>query len=780
MEWDAHTLKVLELDYVRGEWARRAETPMGREDALQRALTREEALVNLRLQETDDAARLLQREPPPPMRAPEMRPALQKAEKGGVLSPEELLNIQKLLHAARLYKSHLLPRAAHYPRLAVYAERLHTLSALEKHIAQCISPAGEVLDTASERLAQLRRDQQRFHKRITEELQRLIHSLGGALQEPSYTIRGGRYCLPVRSDSRGRVKGIVHDASASGATLFIEPEPLVDLGNRLRELHAAEQEEIEAILYGLSRAVEADIEPLRETLDALTRLDAILAAGRLALDWDCTMPLINTDGVWKLRGARHPMIPREAVKPIDLELGRDWLGVLITGPNTGGKTVSLKTLGLLTLMSLLGLHIPAKDGSRIAIPNGVYADIGDEQSLQQSLSTFSGHMRHIIRYLASAGRNSLVLLDELGAGTDPTEGAALARAILQTLLEREARIVATTHYGELKAFAYNHPRLINAAMEFDLESLQPTYRLLLGVPGASHAIEIAKRLGLPERVAMQATESLGAQEATLAAMIQDMERARRAAAQAEAEWQAKLRELETREARLNEERAALDAEKRALKQRAQQELEAYLAQIRAEAEQILRQLRQAPRESKQTAQLREQLSALMDKARAAQQAEPTPSNAPAPPMQWRAGMRVRVRSLGQIATLAAPPDGGQAHVFVGKVRMPVALSDLEPLPEPAAPKPQVRTSKPRVGYVPLELDLHGKRVEEAQPLLEKYLDDALLAGYESVRVQHGKGTGALRQMVWDYLKRHPQVRSFHHPPNTDGGEGVTVVLFKKR
>ncbi|GIV08529.1 MAG: endonuclease MutS2 [Fimbriimonadales bacterium] len=780
MEWDAHTLKVLELDYVRGEWARRAETPMGREYALQRPITREVDFVNLRLQETDDAVRLLQREPPQPMRAPDTRPALQKATKGGVLSPEELLHVQKLLHAARLYKSHLMPRAERYPRLAVYAERLQTLSALEKQIAQCIAPDGGVLDTASERLAQLRRDQQRLHRRLTEELHRLIHSLAGALQEPNYTIRGGRYCLPVRSDSRGRVKGIVHDASASGATLFIEPEPLVELGNRLRELHAAEQEEIEAILYGLSRAVEADIEPLGETLDALKHLDAILAAGRLALDWDCTMPLINIDGVWKLRGARHPMIPREVVKSIDIELGRDWLGVLITGPNTGGKTVSLKTLGLLTLMSLLGLHIPAKEGSLVAIPNGIYADIGDEQSLQQSLSTFSGHMRHIIRYLEQAGRYSLVLLDELGAGTDPMEGAALARAILQTLLEREARVVATTHYGELKAFAYNHPRLINAAMEFDLESLQPTYRLLLGVPGASHAIEIAKRLGLPERVASRATESLGAQEATLAAMIQDMERARRAAAQAEAEWQAQLRELESREARLNDERAALETEKRALKQRAQQELEAYLAQLQAEAGQILRQLRQAPRESKQTAQLREQLTTLIDKARTASQAEPAPSSAHAPTMPWQAGMRVRVRSLGQIATLAEPPNGNQAQVFIGKVRMPVALSDLEPLPEAAAPKPQVRTSKPRVGYVPLELDLHGKRVEEAQPLLEKYLDDALLAGYESVRVQHGKGTGALRQMVWSYLKTHPQVRSYYHPPNTEGGEGVTVVLFKKR
>ncbi|MCX7924568.1 MAG: hypothetical protein N2554_02010, partial [Fimbriimonadales bacterium] len=647
MDWDAHTLKVLELDYVRQEWARRAETPFGRESALARALSRDEALVNLRLQETDDAARLLMREPPPPLRVPEPRPALQKAEKGGVLSPEELLTVQKLLQGARLYKSHLLPRAERYPRLAVHAERLHTLSALEKQIGLCIAPSGEVLDSASERLAQLRRDQQRLHKRITEELQRLIHSLRDALQEPHYTIRSGRYCLPVRSDSRGRVKGIVHDASASGATLFIEPESLVELGNRLRELQAAEQEEIEAILYGLSRAVEADAGALWETVDALAQLDAIIAAGRLALDWDCVMPQINTEGVWKLRGARHPIIPREVVKPIDIELGREWLGVLITGPNTGGKTVSLKTLGLLTLMSLLGLHIPAKENSRIAIPNGVYADIGDEQSLQQSLSTFSGHMRHIIRYLEQAGRYSLVLLDELGAGTDPTEGAALARAILQTLLEREARVVATTHYGELKAFAYHHPLLINAAMEFDLETLQPTYRLLMGVPGASHAIEIARRLGLSERVATRATESLGAQEVSLTEMIQDLDRARRAAEQAEAEWRAKLAELAQKEARLNEERAALEQEKRTAKQRAQQEMEAYLERLRAEAEQILRQLRQAPRESKQTAQLREQLTVLMDKARAAQSPEATPPTPQTAPTPWEVGMRVRIRSLGQ-------------------------------------------------------------------------------------------------------------------------------------
>jgi DNA mismatch repair protein MutS2 len=523
--------------------------------------------------------------------------------------------------------------------------------------------------------------------------------------------------------------------------------------------------------------VEAESDALHETLDALTWIDAALAAGRLALDWDCTMPALNTQGEWKLRKARHPMIPRERAQPIDLELGREWLGVLITGPNTGGKTVSLKTLGLLTLMTLLGLHIPALEGSRIAIPNGVYADIGDEQSLQQSLSTFSGHMRHIIRYLAQAGRYSLVLLDELGAGTDPMEGAALARAILQTLLEREARVVATTHYGELKAFAHRHPQLINAAMEFDLETLQPTYRLLMGAPGASHAIEIARRLGLPPRVAQLATESLGVQEATLTEMIQDLERARRHAEQAEAEWRTKLQELAEREARLNADRAALEHDKQTYKQRLQQEMEQVLEQARAEAEHILRQLRQAPRESKQTAQLREQMHQLVEGMRAPRERAAAPL--PDQPAEWHAGTRVRIRSLNKEGTLAEPPSDGKAQVFVGKLRMEFPLSDLELLPDSQQKPAPTRYSKPRPPQpVPLELDLHGKRVEEAQPLLEKYLDDAILAGLGSVRINHGRGTGTLRAVVHQYLKSHPQVRGFHLAPQHEGGEGVTIVRLK--
>jgi DNA mismatch repair protein MutS2 len=782
MEWDAHSLGVLELAFVREEWARRAETPFGKERALQRPLSDDPDLVARRLQETDAATQLLQREPPPPLHLREVRPLIQKAEKGGILTPEELLHLLALMQAARQYKEHLLSRAARYPALAPHAHRLHTFSALERQIRGCIAPSGEVLDTASERLAQLRREAQRLQKRITEQLQTLIHHWREWLQEPIYTLRGGRYCLPVRSEFRGRIRGIVHDTSMSGATLFVEPESLVELGNRLRELQSLEQEEIEAILNGLSRAVEAESARLTESVDALAELDAILAAGRLALDWDCTCPTVNTESYWHLRGARHPMIPRERVVPIDLELGRTFTGLLITGPNTGGKTVTLKTLGLLTLMTLLGLHLPAREGTQIAIPRGIYADIGDEQSLQQSLSTFSGHIRHIARFLREAQTNSLVLLDEIGAGTDPTEGAALARAILSSLLERGARVLATTHYGELKAFAYEHPLLQNSSMEFDLDTLQPTYRLRLGVPGASHAIEIAQRLGLPDEVVKAAYQSLGTAQIDLMQMVRKLEAAQRAAEQAEAEWHARNEQTKRLQQELQQALEEAEQARRTARQHAQVELEALLKQIRDEADALFRQLRQANRESKQTAQIREQLQALQRRAR--EQVERSggstvlPRSLSGAPPQWEVGMQVRVRSLGQVGTLAEPPREGKAVVFIGKLRVPVELDDLEPI-APPTPKVRVQAKRPRPPQpVPTELVIRQMRVEEALPLLEKYLDDALLAGYDTVRILHGKGTGTLRSVVHEYLSQHPQVAAFELAPREQGGEGVTIVRFR--
>jgi DNA mismatch repair protein MutS2 len=490
------------------------------------------------------------------------------------------------------------------------------------------------------------------------------------------------------------------------------------------------------------------------------------------------MPVLNTQGEWKLRKARHPMIPRERAQPIDLELGHEWLGVLITGPNTGGKTVSLKTLGLLTLMTLLGCTSPRWRGRASPSRTASTPTSATNRACSSRCPPFQGTCGTSSATWRRQGRYSLVLLDELGAGTDPTEGAALARAILQTLLEREARVVATTHYGELKAFAHRHPQLINAAMEFDLETLQPTYRLLMGAPGASHAIEIARRLGLPERVAQQATESLGVQEATLTEMIQDLERARRHAEQAEAEWRAKLHEPDatrgaperrprragTRQTNLQATPAAGNGTRAGAGARGSRSTScASCAKRRARAS------RPPNCASRCTSWWR------ACAPRASARLRPPPDQ----PAEWRAGMRVRVRSLNTEGALAEPPRDGKAQVFIGKLRMEFPLSDLEPLPDAQQKPAPTRYSKPRPPQpVPLELDLHGKRVEEAQPLLEKYLDDAILAGLGSVRINHGRGTGTLRSVVHQYLKSHPQVRGFHLAPPHEGGDGVTVVRLK--
>lgn len=781
MEWNPHSLQVLELGWVREEWARRADTPLGRERALTRPLTRNLEAVQLRLQETDEAVRLLQRESPPPMRVPEIRPALPKAFKGGTLTPTELLNLTQLLTTARDYKSHLLSRANQYPRLAYYAHQLHPLQPLERQIEECIDPNGDIRDHASEALAQIRHDQRRIQKRITERLQQIVHAWREWLQEPTYTLRNGRYCLPVRSEHKSKVPGIVHDTSTTGATLFVEPIELVELGNRLRELLSAEQEEIEAILYGLSRAVEPHQQELEATTEALTELDAILSAGRLALDWNGTLPEINTEGYWRLRKARHPMIPQERVVPIDLEIGRDWLCILITGPNTGGKTVTLKTLGLLTLMTLLGLHPPAGEGTHIAIPTGIFADIGDEQSLLQSLSTFSGHIRHIVRFLNEAGTHSLVLLDEIGAGTDPTEGSALARAILTTLVERGARVVATTHYGDLKALAYEHPQFQNAAMEFDAKTLQPTYRLHMGIPGASHAIEIAERLGIPQTVIQRAFQSLKVQEVDLMCMIQQLEVQRKRTEESENEWRQRNAQLAQLQTDLEREKRTLQEERKKAHHRAQEELDQVIRELQRSANTIFQELRQAGRESKHTTQLREQFQQAIQKAEQAirtpttpqEEATPTP-----PPQEWTIGMPVRIPRLNRQGTLADLPKEGKVAVYIGKMRSEFPLSDVEPLPHKQPARAQlVRIPRPPE-YVPHELRIREMKVEEAKPLLERYIEDAILAGYDTVRILHGRGTGTLRNLVHEYLRQHPRVRDFHLADPKDGGEGVTIVKLK--
>lgn len=788
IDWDSHTLTVLEFPLVRAMWAEQTDTPIGYERVMERTLSADLELVQVRLQETTEATQLLMKEPPPGMSScKEVRPLISKAQKGGVLAGVEFRELLDAVRTIRLYKEYLQPREERYPRLAHHAQQMQAFKSLEQAIESCIAPGGEILDEASESLAQIRSEQRKLQKRIADQLQSMLssHRWREILQEPIYTIRSGRYCLPVRSEYKARVKGIVHDSSMSGATVYIEPEELVQLGNRTRELESHEQEEIERILYGLSRGVEAEAEPLMNSVTVLSELDAIIAAGRLGLDMDACEPEINCEGVWRLRHARHPLLDPATVVPVDVEIGREFQAVLITGPNTGGKTVTLKTTGLLTLMTLAGLHVPADIGTKIAIPTGIFADIGDEQSLQQSLSTFSGHIRHIVRYLSAARENSLVLLDEIGAGTDPTEGAALAKAILLTLVEAGARVIATTHYGELKAFAYEHPAFQNAAMEFDLETLRPTYRLRLGVPGASHAISIAQRLGIPPGVIQSALDALGTQQVDLMRMISKLEAAQHTAEQVEAEYARLVQETETLKERLADELEAANQARREAKQAAQLEVEETIRQLREEANAILQELRKAQRESKQTTDLQKKLETTVRQVK--QKTTETPDiplrSELLPKPEIKKGVRVKVLSLGQVGTVLSEPKNGEVQVQIGSLRATFKMADLDPIPEKVAPakKKTVRVSAStprRMDFMP-DIDLHGKRAEEALQAVERFIDDALLQDYDHVRIMHGKGSGALQKVVRNYLKTHPWVARFYDADPEHGGSGTTIVQFKR-
>lgn len=788
MDWDSHTLNVLEFPLVRAMWAEQTDTPIGYERVMERTLISEPELVQVRLQETTEAAQLLLKEPPPGMSScKEVRPLISKAQKGGVLAGVEFRELLDAMRTVRLHKEFLQPREERYPRLAHHAQQMQVFKSLEQAIESCIAPGGEILDEASEALSQIRSEQRKLQKRIADQLQRMLssHRWREKLQEPIYTVRSGRYCLPVRSEYKGRVKGIVHDSSMSGATVYIEPEELVQWGNRTRELESHEQEEIERILYGLSRGVEAEAELLMNSVTVLGELDAVIAAGRLSLNMDACEPEINHEGVWRLRRARHPLLDPAAVVPVDVEIGREFQAVLITGPNTGGKTVTLKTTGLLTLMTLVGLHVPADSGTKIAIPAGIFADIGDEQSLQQSLSTFSGHIRHVVRYLGAAQTNSLVLLDEIGAGTDPTEGAALAKAILLAFVGAGARVIATTHYGELKAFAYEHPAFQNAAMEFDLETLRPTYRLRLGIPGASHAISIAQRLGIPSGVIQSALDALGTQQVDLMRMISRLEAAQHAAEQVEAEYTRLLRETETLKERLMEELEAANLARREAKKTAQAEVEETIRQLREEANAILQELRKAQRESKQTADLKKQLETTVRqvKQKTAETPETPLRSELLPKLEIKKGVRVRVLSLGQVGTVLSEPKNGDVQVQIGSLRATFKITDLDPIPEKAPPAKKktarVSASTPRrMDFMP-DIDLHGKRAEEALQAVERFIDDALLQDYDYVRIMHGKGSGTLQKVVREYLKTHPWVARFYDADPEHGGSGTTIVQFKR-
>lgn len=717
------------------------------------------------------------------------------AARGGRLQPSDLLLIQDTLRAGRLLRRsfYKLPDVeARFHRLSLVLDGVIELTNLETDLERSIGPRGDVLDGASPELGRIRRDVRVAHGRLMDRLNSMITGgrFASALQDAIVTMRDGRYVIPVRADARSQVPGMVHDTSASGQTIFVEPFDVVDLNNRWREYQAAEHHEIERILDVLSGQVGDHQDELIAMVHALARFDLLLAKARLAFDQRATCPRLadahqpGTAGHQSKRmsllRARHPLLDPETVVPTTVEIGQDYRVLLITGPNTGGKTVALKTIGLLTLMAQCGLFIPADDQSEVSVFPSIYVDIGDEQSIEQSLSTFSSHMRNVISMLKEVDQDSLVLLDELGAGTDPQEGSALARALISDLLAKGPMVVATTHYSEVKAFAYATAGVENASVEFDVETLSPTYRLMVGVPGRSNALAIASRLGMPASVIEHASSFVTPDELRADALLQDI-RARREEADRAIE-RARATEEGARTLRMRAARTLREAEDVRRDARAEA-----LARAETELSEARETLKRLQRDRETLSATRDHVEQRRREVDAAAQGVRTFRRQRVPrepiPLQdrrkIRVGDKVTVRSLGEDGEVTSISDGF-AEVQVGTFKVRQQLDDLERRGKFRQPDGERKvTSPPLNDYVPMELDIRGNRGAEVPEMLESYLQSAYRSGLPLVRIIHGKGTGALREVVRQHLHRHPVIASHELAPPEQGGDGATVARIRE-
>jgi DNA mismatch repair protein MutS2 len=824
------TLTTLEFDKVLARLARHASFSAGRELALALRPSTNHAEVVRRQRLTAEARCLRAMKPSIGLGgAHDVRPLAHKASLGGILEPTELLDVASTLRAAQEMRSALTRLSgsspgglAGLPLLAELAEDLPEAPDLVADIARCINARAEVTDAASPVLAGLRRDVRIAHDRLNAKLQEILNSPLGrqVVQEPIVTLRDGRYVIPVKADFRGQMQGIVHDMSSSGATVFLEPLAVVDLGNTWRELQLEEEREVERVLRRLSAAVGAAADAIVGDVEGLAEIDLALAKARLADELDAhELPQEDEAQSWlvaapaplNLVNARHPLLTSDVV-PISLSVGAGYSALLITGPNTGGKTVALKTTGLLSLMALAGLPVPADAGSQVPVFSSVHADIGDEQSIEQSLSTFSSHMTNIIGILKEAEPRSLILLDELGAGTDPTEGSALARSILQHLLAIGCLTVATTHHGELKVFAHATTGVMNASVEFDPETLAPTYRLSIGLPGHSNALAIAARLGLAPEVIEVAQASLAPDQVQVESLLADIQRQRQEAALERRSEEVARREAEKIRGRLEARLEALDEEREELlastRDAIEQEVKATQelledARRRIEHERVAaEQAAEAARKAAAVAAVRPKvrppkppdtagLEEAQEKVVATEEAirrlqrlsrrrrprRPEPAVAPE---SVQAGDLVWLRGLERYGeALTRPDERGEFEVRLGPLRSRVSLEQVERVQRPhhKGGAPQPIPAMPPAPAVEPEIEIRGQTIDEALPALDKYLDDAYRAGLSSVRIVHGRGTGVLRKAVRDMLSRHPLVRTVETAPQAEGGEGVTVAVL---
>lgn len=718
--------------------------------------------------------------------------SIRRLEIGGVLGSGELLRICKLLETAG--------RARAYGRhdnademedcLDGYFEQLNPVTILVNEIRRCVIDEDEISDDASPGLKHVRRAMNQINDKVHATLSNMVNgSLRTYLQDPIITMRGDRYCIPVKAEYRSQVSGMIHDQSATGSTLFIEPMAVVKLNNDLKELYGQEQEEIQKVLARLSADTAEYTTEIHTCYTILRQLDFIFAKGALALDMNASQPIFNTEGRIHIREGRHPLLDKKNVVPITLTLGDTFDLLIVTGPNTGGKTVSLKTVGLFTLMGQAGLHIPALDRSELAVFHDVYADIGDEQSIEQSLSTFSSHMTNIVSFLKQVDEHSLVLFDELGAGTDPTEGAALATSILNHLHSRGIRTMATTHYSELKVYALSTPGVENASCEFDVETLRPTYRLLIGIPGKSNAFAIASRLGIPDYIIEDAKTHLTEQDESFEDILTDLETSRKTLDKERETIAAYKREIERLKMETSQKQEKLEAQRDRILREANEKAHAILEDAKETADETMRNFHKFGKANISAAEMekeRERLRKKMAKTRSGMTPEPAKPKKQYKPSDFKLGESVKVLSMNLTGSVVSLPDAkGNLDVQMGILRSKVNISDLEIIDEKPnyLQKTAKRTGKGKIKMnksltVATEINLLGKTVDEAVAELDKYLDDASLAHLSSVRIVHGKGTGALRQGIHKYLKRQKHVKSFRLGAFGEGDAGVTIAELR--
>ena len=775
-------LRVLEFNKIIEQLKGNAATSLGKDAAAHmKPSTDIERVIKLQ-EETDEAAQIIRLNEAIPLGGiVDIRANLKRSVIGSTLTTAECLDVANTIYGGRRVKDFLEKIEEDLPILKAQADQIIPLRELEQEIKSCIDDHGYVMDSASSKLRSLRSSIRTFESRVREKLDNYTKTNSNMLSDAIVTIRNDRYVLPVKHEYRGSIGGIVHDQSASGQTLFMEPKAVVDLNNQLQEASIKEKQEIERILLELTAQIASQANDLQVNVSVLATIDFIFARAKLGNQMNASKPKINDKGIIKMQQARHPLIPAEEVVANDIEIGESYTAIVITGPNTGGKTVTLKMVGLCTLMAQSGLQIPAFDGCELAVFDNVFADIGDEQSIEQNLSTFSSHMTNIVNIIEQVDDRSLVLFDELGSGTDPQEGAALAMSLLDEVISRDARIIATTHYPELKAYGYNREQVVNASVEFDIETLQPTYRLLIGVPGRSNAFEISKRLGLNDAVIERAKGLIGVDSKGVENMIASLEKS-----QIEAENDYKkahevLIDSEKLRDQIEAEWKKFEEQREKLYKKAEEKAEKALAKAREEAEIIVDEIRKMKtnaglkeHEWIEAKKMFENAQPNISKKQEDNKKKPSPSNSELHP-----GDEINLLTVNQNGTVLEKIDKHEYLVQVGIMKVKINRKDLQFIgkQKEVIEKP-LATVKGSSYHVSTELDLRGERYEDALLKLEKYVDDALLAGYPKVSIIHGKGTGALRKGVQEYVKNHPSIAVSRQGSMGEGGSGVTIIEFR--